>query len=76
MQKNFNKFVGAGVEKSGVSMPKFNKLAKSLEYDFQLIKNLLQFKEKLEKLINSKKSLICEIKILLCKSLHLGFKPK
>ena len=42
-KKNFNKFVEQ--EKSGVSMPKFNKLAKSLEYDFQLIKESLQFKK-------------------------------
>ncbi len=59
-QKNFKKFVGAD-DNSGLSMPKFLKVANSFGFETVKIVNESNLDKKLDKIIKSKKAIICEI---------------
>ena len=59
-QKNFKRFVGAD-DNSGLTMPKFLKVANSFGFETVKLANEINLDKKLDKIIKSKKATICEI---------------
>ena len=59
-QKNFKKFVGAD-DNSGLTLPKFLKVAKSFGFKTKKLINENNLNQNLDKVIKSKHSVICEI---------------
>ena len=58
--KNFKKFVGAD-EESGLKLPNFLKLSKSLGYQIDLINSTKNIEKKLKKILDSNKPAVCEV---------------
>ena len=59
-RKNFKKFVGAD-DNSGLSLPKFLNVARSFGFDTYKIDKEKNLKEKIKKVLKSKKPTVCEI---------------
>ena len=59
-RKNFKKFVGAD-DNSGLTLPKFLHVAKSFGFDTYKIDKEKNLKEKIKKILKSKKPTVCEI---------------
>ena len=61
-KKNFKKFVGSDI-KSGVSMPNFTELTKSLGFRSIILSNENNLEKNLKKIIQSNLPTVCEIKM-------------
>ena len=59
-KKNFKKFVGSD-KKSGIKLPNFSKISKSLDYEFFTINSEKRANNILPKILKSNKAVICEV---------------